>query len=538
MDRMAIAGILLAAGSATRMGSNKLLLELAGEPLVRRAARAALEAGLDPLLVVVGHEADRVREALTGLACTFVENGAWQGGQSTSLSAGAAAVPPGAEAAVVLLADMPLVDAAAVRAVVDRFRETGAPLVSCRYGDVPAPPTLYAPSLLPELRGGEGEGRGREVVRRHRDTAAWVDRPAATLADVDLPGDVEKVRAMAGEDGPDDLSILRQAAAWGEAGLGVALATVTSTWGSALRPAGSQLAVNERGAFVGSVSGGCVESAVIHESLAAIADGAPRRLRYGITNERAWEVGLPCGGNIEIRVERIRGSGDPLTRLLADLAAKRPAVLATNLATGEATLLHPLDAGADRDPALLAAAREAMARDRSALVETPGGETFLRVYQPPARLLVVGAVHVAQALARMASLAGLEVVVIDPRPAYATDQRFRGVKVIGAWPAEAMAALGLDRRTAVVTLAHDPKIDDPALVAALRSSAFYVGALGSRRSHAARRDRLRALGLSDGDLDRIHGPVGLAIGAVSPGEIAVSILAQVVERLRVPAPGR
>ena len=135
-----------------------------------------------------------------------------------------------------------------------------------------------------------------------------------------------------------------------------------------------------------------------------------------------------------------------------------------------------------------------MARDRSGLVETPGGETFLRVYQPPARLLVVGAVHVAQALARMAGLAGLEVVVIDPRPAYATDQRFRGVKVVGAWPAEALAALGLDRRTAVVTLAHDPRIDDPALVAALRSGAFYVGALGSRRSHAARRERLRALG--------------------------------------------
>jgi xanthine dehydrogenase accessory factor len=354
---------------------------------------------------------------------------------------------------------------------------------------------------------------------------------------VDLPGDVERARATAGdeapdEQAPDDQAILRQAAAWNEAGLGVALATVTSTWGSALRPAGSQLAVSGKGAFVGSVSGGCVESAVVHEALAVIADGAPRRLRYGVTNERAWEVGLPCGGNIEIRVERIGGAGGLLPALLADLAAKRPAVLATDLATGVGTLLHPFDPGEGADAALLAPAREALARDRSALVETPGGETFLRVYQPPVRLLVVGAVHVAQALARMAAMAGFEVVVIDPRPAYATDQRFRGVKVVGAWPDEAMAGLGLDPRTAVVTLAHDPKIDDPALVAALRSGAFYVGALGSRRSHAARRERLRALGLSDADLDRIHGPVGLAIGAVSPGEIAVSILAQVVERLR------
>ena len=529
---MAIAGILLAAGAATRMGRNKLLLQLGGEPLVRRAARGALEAGLDPVLVVVGHEADRVRDALAGLGCTFVENGAWRGGQSTSVSAGAAAVPPGSEGAVVLLADMPFVDAVSIRAVVDRFRETGAPLVSSRYGDVPAPPTLYAPSLLPELQGGEGEGRGREVVRRHRDQVAWVERPAETLTDVDLPGDVERARVLAGEEAPDDRAILGQAVAWSAAGVGVALATVTSTWGSALRPAGSQLAVNGKGEFVGSVSGGCVESAVIHEALAAIVDGVPRRLRYGVSSEQAWEVGLPCGGNIEVHVARVGEGGGPLPALLADMDAKRPVVLATNLATGEATLLHPDEPAQDADPALLGQAREALARDRSACVETPGGETFLRVHQSPVRLLVVGAVHVAQALARMASMAGLEVVVIDPRPAYATDHRFRGVKVVGGWPEEAMAGLGLDRRTAVVTLAHDPKIDDPALAAALRSGAFYVGALGSRRSHATRRERLRALGFSDADLDRIHGPVGLAIGAVSPGEIAVSILAQVVARLR------
>jgi molybdenum cofactor cytidylyltransferase len=307
MQRMAISGILLAAGSATRMGRNKLLLELGGEPLVRRAARAALEAGLDPLLVVVGHEAEHVREALTGLACRFVLNLDWRQGQSTSVSAGAAAVPPEAAAAVVLLADMPFVDAAAVRAVVSRWRETGAPIVSCRYGEVSAPPTLYCRPLLGELQGGSGEGRGREVVRRHGDSVAWVDRPAATLADVDLPEDLEMARETAGSDaraGAADVEVLRQAAAWIDAGLGVALATVTSTWGSALRPAGSQLAVNEKGAFVGSVSGGCVESAVIQEALAVIADGKPRRLRYGVTQERAWEVGLPCGGNIEIHVER------------------------------------------------------------------------------------------------------------------------------------------------------------------------------------------------------------------------------------------
>jgi xanthine dehydrogenase accessory factor len=350
---------------------------------------------------------------------------------------------------------------------------------------------------------------------------------------VDAPEDLEAAReALEPATAPDDAAVLGQAAAWGDAGLRVALATVTSTWGSALRPVGSQLAVNEAGAFAGSVSGGCVESAVVQEAIAAIADGKPRLLRYGVTNERAWEVGLPCGGNIEIHVARIGGGRDVLAALLRDLAAKRPVVLATNLSTGEGKVLHPLEEGDGSDPALLAPAREALGRDRSARVDTAEGEVFLRVYQPPVRLLLVGAVHVSQALAPMARQAGYEVVVIDPRRAFATGLRFRGVKMLAEWPVQAMAALGLDRRTAVVTLAHDPKIDDAALASALRSEAFFVGALGSRRSHAARRERLRAEGFSDADLDRIHGPGGLAIGAVAPGEIAVSILAQVVERLR------
>jgi molybdenum cofactor cytidylyltransferase len=308
MDRMAIAGILLAAGSATRMGRNKLLLDLDGEPLVRRAARRALEAGLDPLVVVLGHEADRVREALAGLGCRWVVNPGWKRGQSTSLSAGTAALPPGAEAAVVLLADMPFVEAAMVRAVVARWRETGAPVVSSRYGEVQAPPTLYDRSVLPELQGGEGEGRGREVVRRHRERAGWVDWPAGALADVDEPGDLERARIPIRREEAemhDDAGVLERAAAWSDAGMGVALATVTRTWGSALRPAGSQLAVNEKGAFAGSVSGGCVEAAVVQEALSAIRDGKTRRVGYGVTDETAWELGLPCGGRIEVFVERI-----------------------------------------------------------------------------------------------------------------------------------------------------------------------------------------------------------------------------------------
>ncbi len=192
---MPIAGILLAAGAATRMGANKLLLAVEGESLLRRAARTGVEAGLDPLLVVVGHEAERAEAELRGLACRPVRNPAHARGMSSSLSAGIEAVPAGCPAAVILLADMPLVSAGMIRAVEARWRETGAPVVTARYGGVAAPPTLYHRSLFGELTGGEGEGRGRAVVRRHAERAAFVDWPAAALADVDVAEDWERARA-------------------------------------------------------------------------------------------------------------------------------------------------------------------------------------------------------------------------------------------------------------------------------------------------------------------------------------------------------
>jgi len=195
---MAVAGILLAAGAATRMGRNKLLIELAEEPLVRRAARRALEAGLAPLVVVLGHEADQARAALAGLPCTAVVNPRFGEGMNTSLSAGVAALPPDAEAAVVLLADMPFVEPAMIQAVVARWRETGAPVVASRYGEATAPPTLYARALFPLLQGGTGEGRGREVVRGQGERARFVDWPPSALADLDVVEDVARARARLG----------------------------------------------------------------------------------------------------------------------------------------------------------------------------------------------------------------------------------------------------------------------------------------------------------------------------------------------------
>jgi xanthine dehydrogenase accessory factor len=227
-----------------------------------------------------------------------------------------------------------------------------------------------------------------------------------------------------------------------------------------------------------------------------------------------------------------------LERLRRALAEKRAVVLATDLAAGTSRLVDPYRPDPDLDPALARAAREAAERDASTRYDNPAGTVFLRVYNPPVSVVIVGAVHIAQALAPMVRLAGFDALVVDPRRGFATADRFAGIPLLVEWPDEALARIGLGRRTAVVTMTHDPKIDDPALAAALRSEAFYVGSLGSKKTQAARRERLRAMGLGEAQLDRIHGPVGLPIGAVSPGEIAVSILSEIVARLRRPAEAR
>jgi xanthine dehydrogenase accessory factor len=329
-----------------------------------------------------------------------------------------------------------------------------------------------------------------------------------------------------------DADVLQRALAWLDAGRGVALATVLSTWGSSPRPAGSLLAVNDRLELAGSVSGGCVEAEVVEAAAAVLRDGGLRRLRFGVPDGRAWEVGLACGGTVEIGVHRADRA--IVARVLEAAAARRPAVVATDLGTAASEVLDPFAAA---DHPLAAAARDAAARDTSRLGEGEAGPVFLGVFNPPVRVLVVGAVHVAQALVPMVQLAGHAPVVVDPRAAFATEARFPGVRLVRAWPDEALAQEGLDARTAVVTLTHDPKLDDPALAAALRSAAFYVGALGSRKTHAARRERLRAEGLDDAALDRIRAPIGLPIGAVSPGEVAAAIVAEIVAALRVGASG-
>lgn len=311
----------------------------------------------------------------------------------------------------------------------------------------------------------------------------------------------------------------------------VALATVTRTWGSAPRPAGSQMVVREDGAFTGSVSGGCVEGSVIAEAQAALKEGKARNLKFGVSNEDAWAVGLACGGTIEIHVAPVLAISQTgtIAALTRARDAMRAVVLATDLSSGESRLIDLNERGGD---ALADAARVQARRDESASVDVEGKSWFLTVFNPPLDLVIIGAVHIAQPLARMAALADYAVRIIDPRTAFATAERFPGVALSHQWPDEALAAAPLKARSAMVALTHDPKLDDPGLAAALQSEAFYIGALGSRTTHARRMERLKARGFPDEQLDRIHGPIGLDIGARSPAEIAVAILGEMTRELR------
>lgn len=312
---------------------------------------------------------------------------------------------------------------------------------------------------------------------------------------------------------------------WHRSGRGAALATVVETWGSAPRQAGSQLAVSGAGEIMGSVSGGCVEGAVVTAALEALEDGQCRLPTFGVADETAFAVGLACGGTIRVLVEPVGGAQGIPEALLADLvaarAARQPVACTVDLSDWSRRLWTPADAPEE--------IRARFRLDRSGM-EADG--RFTAVHNPPLRLIVVGAVHIAQALLPMARLAGFDPVLIDPRDAFGSAARFPGETILHDWPDEAMAALAPDARTAVVTLTHDTKLDDPAILAALASDCFYLGCLGSSRTHAKRLERLRAGGVAEADIARLHAPVGLDIGAATPAEIAISVLAQIVARLR------
>jgi xanthine dehydrogenase accessory factor len=324
---------------------------------------------------------------------------------------------------------------------------------------------------------------------------------------------------------------------WLARGRKVALGTVVATWGSAPRAAGSRMALSDDGGLAGSVSGGCVETAVV-EAGREILKGRPARLlRFGVADDAAWAVGLACGGQIEVFVEPL--ALDVFQAVRDALAREESAAVATVIAGPEDALGQSLfvtaaaaGPGALEEPRrtkTAEAARQALSAGRSSRAKVDDLELFVDVLGPPPTLVVVGGVHIAVALVDLARTLGFRTVVVDPRPAFANRERFPGVTRLEAdWPDEALAKIGLGPSTAVAVLTHDPKLDDPALRAALPSAAFYVGALGSPRTQAKRRSRLLEAGLTEAELDRLHAPIGLDLGGRSPEEIALSVMAEIV----------
>jgi len=307
-----------------------------------------------------------------------------------------------------------------------------------------------------------------------------------------------------------DLSVLRTTIDWLRGGRRAALATVVQTWGSSPRPRGAWLAIREDGQVVGSVSGGCVEDDLICQVRDGILQrSTPELVTYGVTHDEAARFGLPCGGTLRIVVEP-RPDLATLETLLERTAAKQLTIREVDIASGRSTL------------------SDATRADDFAF----DGRTMRALYGPRWRLVIVGAGQLSQYVCQMALAADYEVIVIDPRDEFAEGIAMPGITFRSDMPDDAILALGIDDQTAIVALTHDPKLDDMALLEALKSPAFYVGALGSRRNTAARKERLALFDLSHDEIERLHGPVGLHIGARSPAEMAISILAEITATRR------
>ena len=343
------------------------------------------------------------------------------------------------------------------------------------------------------------------------------------------------------------LTVLERIADWQARGERVAIATVVDTKYSAPQPPGTKMAVSELGEVAGAVSGGCVEGAVVEVAESVIDGAPPQLLHYGIADDDAWDVGLPCGGEISVWVEKY-GVDQERFDALAREGARAALVTAMEGAPLPGAKLLVLADGAasgslgdaDLDAAAVTLASEAMWSERSEAQEHAGVRLFVDVAAPPPRLFIFGAVDFAAQLAEVARLAGWRAFVIDPRARFATADRFPAAeRVIATWPAEALAQLEpLDRAAAVAVLTHDPKLDDAALSAVLASDAGYIGAMGSRRAQARRRERLLAAGVPDDELARISAPIGLDLGALTATETALSIMSEIIAMRRGRSGGR
>jgi len=301
-----------------------------------------------------------------------------------------------------------------------------------------------------------------------------------------------------------DLEVLKSAVAWTGEGRGVTLATIVRTWGSAPRPVGALLAIRDDGLITGSVSGGCVEDDLIEKvKEKKVAKDGPYTITYGVTNEEATRWGLPCGGTLQLVLEPV-GAQSRLQELLDSVSQQRLISRRLSIETGEVTLSPGLwSDGLEFD-----------------------GKTLTTIHGPRWRLVLIGAGQLTTYLAEMAKMLDYQVIVIDPREEYADGWSVSGVKVNRGMPDDVLLELGVDSHTAVVALTHDPKLDDMALLEALKSPAFYIGAIGSKKNNDARRKRLAEFDLSESEIARLHGPVGLFLGSKTPPEIALAILAE------------
>ena len=337
--------------------------------------------------------------------------------------------------------------------------------------------------------------------------------------------------------------VLQQTQTWRDAGQPMAVVTVVDTWGSAPRPVGAKLVATADGRFAGSVSAGCVEGAVLEQCAAVIKTGQSKLLTYGVADEDAWEVGLACGGTIRVWVEpfdRWEPVFAPLTEaIVADQSVALVSAMREDAATNASKLLvyttgetvGSLGMTPEREVEIATLAGDRLAHGGNGSLETTDAPSlFVEVYPRAPRLIIVGAVHIAAPLIDLAHTLGFVTILVDPREAFATRERFpRADELIRAWPEDALPGLELDDNAHIAILTHDPKIDDPALKIALVSGARYIGALGSKRTAAARLERLRAAGLDETSLARLHAPIGLHLGGRSADEVALSIMAEIVQ---------
>src|SRR5467141_5191862 len=299
--------------------------------------------------------------------------------------------------------------------------------------------------------------------------------------------------------------VLDELKAWSEAGEEIALATVVETWGSSPRPLGSKMAVTRSGKMAGSVSNGCIEGAVFEEAQKVLKSGEPKVAAFGVADDVAFDVGLACGGHIEVFIQPL---GRVQEQLIEMLQRDDPATLRTNLVTGEAQLVEGAPSGSEL------ARRE--------------GDVFVEPFRRPAHLIIIGAIHIAIPLHRLAKLMGYRVTIVDARAKFATKERFpEADELMVAWPDEAMSKVPIDGSTYIVVLTHDPKFDLPALRSVLKKDAGYIGAIGSRKTNQNRFDALRKEGFTEEQLARVHGPIGLDLGGRGAEETALGILAEI-----------